>query len=51
MAALGWLLSLAQKQSEASGEEQVKRMRTAAEKTPADPRSSLGLVLSLPAAQ
>ena len=39
MAAMGWLLNLAQKQSQASGVEQVKHMRTAAEKTPADPRA------------
>jgi hypothetical protein len=39
MAALGWLVSLAQKQGSAKADEVVARFRKAAEKTPADPRA------------
>ena len=39
MAALGWLVSLAQKQGQAKVDEIVAGVRQAAEKTPADPRA------------
>jgi len=39
MAALGWLVTLAQRQGPARADELVARFRKAAEKTPADPRA------------
>ncbi len=44
MAAMGWLVTLAQKQGQAKADELVARLRKAAHKTPPDPRH-LGLVL------
>ena len=45
MAALGWLMSLAEKRGPGKSDEIVAAVRKAAEKTPADHPQSLGLVL------